>query len=108
MPKFRIVGVSAPCAHEDAVERTLGKHGRRVVQNDDLGQIFGDLSKGLFVRLPGSFTLNFLAKASSPEGDTGHVKARPDAFQIGLESGRPDGDFKPFADVFDKRLRPRS
>lgn len=48
--EFGVIGIAAPCAYCNPVERAFGEHRRGVVDDDDLRQIFGDLPQRLFVR----------------------------------------------------------
>lgn len=98
--EFGIVWIAAPSADENAVERAFIEHRRGIVDDGDLGEVFGDLPQGLFVGFALGAVFYLLAKRASPKRESFDADEVEDALDVCLHARRPNGDVEFIAHKF--------
>ena len=98
--EFGIVWIAAPCTDENAVERAFIEQRRGIVDDGDLGEVFGDLSQGLFVGFALGAVFYLLAKCASPKRESFDADEVEDALDVCLHARRPNGDVEFIAHKF--------
>ena len=101
--EFSVIWIPTPCVGEDAILRGFGEDGRRVVDDDDLREIFGDFAKGFFVGFV-AVLIRSDALFSSPDGEAGDSQVVKDGIEVGELSSGPHPALKILGNVFEKRL----